>query len=315
MSILSHQCITRRQYALNLLSFVPNYPLRLSPHVPCSFATQSLRQATLSQRCVRATIPADKRPPSIPDDVQSSSSISPSTAFSFALIASTLGALVGAGGGVFLTPLLVSRGVSQRQAHGTSMLMITAVSIVSSFKYLTASSASLSAAVMLALPALITAPIGASFTASLDMRNLRRSFGAFLLLVATSIPLLPQVLSAGASISSWWLLPIGACTGFVSGLLGVGGGSINVPTLVLAGFSQRVAQGTALLAMILPTIRACFTHVRLKNILLHLSIPLVGGALLGGAIGATTAVVLPESTLRIVCSIFLFFISFRFLRS
>ncbi|CAN8062335.1 unnamed protein product [Agarophyton chilense] len=262
---------------------------------------------------IRAALPAERQPPSKLDT--HSQTPSQPTAFLFAFLASTLGALVGAGGGMFLTPLLVSRGVSQRQAHGTSMLMICAVSLISSMKYLTAASANASAAALLALPALLTAPIGASFTATLHMKSLRRAFGAFLLLVAISIPLLPRILSTGLSISTWWLLPVGACTGFISGLLGVGGGSINVPTLVLAGFPQRMAQGTALLAMILPSMRACFTHMRLRNVLTNLFIPLLCGALLGGALGATTAVMLPEATLRMVCSVFLLFISFRFLRA
>ncbi|KAI0566466.1 Sulfite exporter TauE/SafE [Gracilaria domingensis] len=263
------------------------------------------------KQSIRAAVPTNQK--QRPGREARYPSLSLPTAFFFALVASSLGALVGAGGGMFLTPLLVSRRVSQRQAHGTSMLMICAVSLISSVKYLTAASANVPAAALLALPALFTAPIGASLTASLQMKNLRRAFGSFLLLVSVSIPLLPRILTTGLSLSTWWLLPVGACTGLISGLLGVGGGSINVPTLVLVGFAQRMAQGTALLAMILPSIRACFTHMRLGNVLTNLFIPLLCGALLGGAFGASVAVMLPETTLRIVCSIFLLFLSFRFL--
>jgi uncharacterized membrane protein YfcA len=49
------------------------------------------------------------------------------------------------------------------------------------------------------------------------------------------------------------LLAIGICAGILSGLLGVGGGTIIVPSLVFfMGMSQHEAQGTSLALMLLP---------------------------------------------------------------
>jgi len=49
------------------------------------------------------------------------------------------------------------------------------------------------------------------------------------------------------------LLLIGLAAGFLSGLVGIGGGVIIVPALViLAGFSQKLAQGTSLGILLLP---------------------------------------------------------------
>ena len=49
------------------------------------------------------------------------------------------------------------------------------------------------------------------------------------------------------------LLLVGLAAGFLSGLIGIGGGIIIVPALVIfLGFSQKLAQGTSLGILLLP---------------------------------------------------------------
>jgi uncharacterized membrane protein YfcA len=49
------------------------------------------------------------------------------------------------------------------------------------------------------------------------------------------------------------LVLVGLSAGFLSGLIGIGGGVIIVPALViLLGFSQKLAQGTSLGILLLP---------------------------------------------------------------
>ncbi len=49
------------------------------------------------------------------------------------------------------------------------------------------------------------------------------------------------------------LIIIGLVAGYLSGLMGLGGGIIIIPALVyLLGFSQQTAQGTTLALMVLP---------------------------------------------------------------
>ena len=47
-------------------------------------------------------------------------------------------------------------------------------------------------------------------------------------------------------------LIIGLIAGFLSGLVGIGGGIVIVPVLVAYGFSQHLAQGTVLFMFMLP---------------------------------------------------------------
>lgn len=49
------------------------------------------------------------------------------------------------------------------------------------------------------------------------------------------------------------LILIGCCVGFISGLVGIGGGIIMIPALMfVAGFPQLTATGTSLAVLVMP---------------------------------------------------------------
>ncbi len=101
------------------------------------------------------------------------------------------------------------------------------------------------------------------------------------------------------------LAAFGVLAGVASGLLGVGGGTLIVPFLVLAvGLTQHGAEATSLL-VILPTAIVGSLTLRRKgvgNLGLALRFGLVGA--IGAFAGAKLALALPASTLKIVFSVF-----------
>ena len=109
------------------------------------------------------------------------------------------------------------------------------------------------------------------------------------------------------------MLVIGAAAGVISGLLGVGGGSVLVPALVLVtGFPQQLAQGTSL-AVILPSSSAgAMAHARLGHVHGRALPPILVGTLLGSWAGAAGALALPGQTLRILFSAVLLFMGASF---
>jgi uncharacterized membrane protein YfcA len=79
---------------------------------------------------------------------------------------------------------------------------------------------------------------------------------------------------------------IGTAAGAFSGLLGVGGGTVIVPLLILwFGYGERLATGTSLAAIVLIAAVAAFAQGLYGNVdvgkALLLSIPAVGGIVLG----------------------------------
>jgi uncharacterized membrane protein YfcA len=102
------------------------------------------------------------------------------------------------------------------------------------------------------------------------------------------------------------LAAIGTAAGVFSGLLGVGGGTVIVPLLILwFGFGERLATGTSLAAIVLIAALAAgaqglYGNVNVTKGLL-LSIPAVGGVVLGTALQQR----LPERAISLIFALLL----------
>lgn len=237
------------------------------------------------------------------------------------LAGSSVGSLIGTGGGIVMNPLLLLLNLRQQVIHGTSLCAITVTAAVSAFRYAGASQVNLFAASILALGAIFTAPLGARSSFRMNAKTLKKRFGLFLLFVSVLIPSLPFILASApqsalpSMVQNGILVVIGLLSGYLSGLLGIGGGTITVPALVLvAGFGQKEAQGSALLAMLVPSVFASFSHARLRQVQADLLPGLIVGALIGANVGSGLALFLPEKMLRVFCSLVFFSIGVRYLR-
>ena len=106
---------------------------------------------------------------------------------------------------------------------------------------------------------------------------------------------------------------IGVLAGVSSGFFGIGGGVVMVPALVLlVGFTQHQAQGTALAAMVpCVTIFAALRYYQSGNVKLVMAAFIAAGILLGGYVGATFANNVPATILRRIFACLLLFASIR----
>ena len=95
----------------------------------------------------------------------------------------------------------------------------------------------------------------------------------------------------------------GIVTGICSGLLGIGGGIVLVPILIfIYGFSQHTANGTSLVALLLPVgALGVFEYYKAGKIgAEHIKFGLLVavGIFLGTFVGSKLAVGIPENILR-----------------
>jgi uncharacterized membrane protein YfcA len=98
---------------------------------------------------------------------------------------------------------------------------------------------------------------------------------------------------------------IGISGGFLSGLLGVGGGVIMVPLLVLwARFSQRDAHAISLGAIIPISAAGALTFGAAGEVQLGYGLALALGAILGAQVGARALVRAPERLLKLTFGVF-----------
>ncbi|CAB9523872.1 Sulfite exporter TauE/SafE [Seminavis robusta] len=249
--------------------------------------------------------------------------------FAIGSLAGLMGSLAGMGGGFVMIPLMTSRqllGLTQHQAHGTSLFAVAATGVAGALGY--QGQVQYDAAAAIAACGIVTAGLGASVTTYLSARHLKKALGVFMILVAPLVPLkgyltsndnndnpllpteeandknlMPQQDKATNN-SSWpqRLLPpamIGLGSGFLAGLFGVGGGAVVVPALTLfTDVNHYQALGTSLCAMALPAISGTLTHFKKGNVAMRVAPALAAGAFCGGYLGGRIGLQIHENALR-----------------
>ncbi|MDT0180475.1 sulfite exporter TauE/SafE family protein [Microbacterium sp. ARD31] len=204
------------------------------------------------------------------------------------LLAGLLSGLFGVGGGTVIVPLLVLiLGFDQRLAAGTSLAAIVPTAAVGVVSYALTGSVAWVAALILAAGAVVGAQFGTWLLARLSQTLLRWCFIGFLAVVI--VTLFYVIPSREVGLELTWitgigLVVLGVITGVLSGLLGVGGGIVVVPALmILFGTSDLVAKGTSLLMMIPTAISGTVGNIRRRNV------DLVAAAVVGLSACTTTA--------------------------
>ena len=102
-------------------------------------------------------------------------------------------------------------------------------------------------------------------------------------------------------------LILGLIAGILSGMFGIGGGTILIPGLIfLAGLSQHEAQGTTLAIMLLPIgLLAVMKYYKSGHVHFYIAAFICVGFLIGGLFGANMAEALPNLVLRRAFGVFL----------
>lgn len=224
----------------------------------------------------------------------SASSQSPTREISIAKVAlvgslaGLLSGLLGVGGGIVLVPgLVVIAKLDQRLAHGTSLAATLPIALASFVTYLFHGNVDWGVAPWLALGAVSGAVVGTKLLSVLPRRTITIVF--IVVVVATAVRLVFAGTGDGRAdlslIGIVALVVIGFLTGVIAGLLGVGGGVVMVPAMVV-GFHMVpvVAKGTSV-AVIIPTSIMGTWRNRPRG---HVDLRLAATA---GVIGAATAVV------------------------
>jgi uncharacterized membrane protein YfcA len=99
---------------------------------------------------------------------------------------------------------------------------------------------------------------------------------------------------------------LGISAGVLSGLFGVGGGILFVPTLLALGLTQLEAQGTSLLAILPTVVVGALTQRRYGNLRARSALVLGLGSVVGVEAGARLVTHVPEHVLRKLFGLLLF---------
>lgn len=103
-----------------------------------------------------------------------------------------------------------------------------------------------------------------------------------------------------------------AIIGFFAGIIGgmgMGGGTILIPALIIfVGIDPKIAQSINLLSSIPMAIFALAIHIKNKNVVLKLVLPIALFGVIGAAFGAILANYLSSEILKKAFGIFLFLV-------
>jgi uncharacterized membrane protein YfcA len=257
--------------------------------------------------------------------------------FCAGLLIGAFASAFGTGGGVLNVPLIyliltrawgVPDDAAFKSALATSMFTMFFTQLSGGLGHYRAKNYIAGAVPWLAPGAVLGGACGASAAIWLDGDLLKLLFGAFLMLVAWRIPrvALPgaeQERDASAN-NAAALAGIGFATGFMGSLMGVGGGVVVIPFLViLLGHSFHKAVGTSSILIIF-TAAAAFIRFMLKEPAAHLpysigfvNLPaaamLAPGSMLGALAGVRLALRVKPGPLRWAFAIIIAAVALKFL--
>ena len=244
-----------------------------------------------------------------------------------AVVGLSLG-LTGGGGALFAVPLLVyGLHLPMREAASVSLAAVGTVSLVGAWQRWVAGQVDVATGLIFALGGAVGAPVGVRIAKALPESVLLPMFAGLMLLVASKMWLeagaSPKTRSAETGVDAGVagvrvlveaspsggerveqgaargralrLVPLGLVCGVLSGMFGVGGGFIIVPSLVLfANTPMMLAVGTSLMVITLVSASGVVSHLMIGSEVPFLVTALfvvggVGGLQVGQRIGARLA--------------------------
>jgi uncharacterized membrane protein YfcA len=226
----------------------------------------------------------------------------PLPAFAGGAVIGALGGLIGLGGAEFRLPLLIGlfrfRALEAVILNKAMSLIVVATALP--FRAATVPFETVAAnwptIVNLLAGSLLGAWFGAGWATKLSSRNLYRVLAILMVLIAGALVFGHGSTTVSALLSGWWQIVAGVIAGFaigiVAALMGVAGGELLIPTLVLLFGADIKLAGSLSLAVSLPTMIVGFTRysrdsafaviARNKSFVVIMALGSIVGTFIGG---------------------------------
>jgi len=249
-------------------------------------------------------------------------------------LAGILGAMLGLGGGVFIVPIYtLFFDVPQKAAIAASALAVVSNSVVGSQSHLRSGFTNLRLVMLLLLPMVAGAIVGAFVGVYAPDALLSVVFGGVLIYAAFSMLLKRSAApDTSAEPDPWGLgasfvdpaskkttayvpqkvragLGIGGVAGMLSGMLGVGGGVVMVPAMTLVmKVPLKAAAGTSAFMVGMTAVATAFVYYSNGKVDPTIAAPAMVGIFFGGRFGAALTRRLKVQSLTMVFVVILAFL-------
>jgi uncharacterized membrane protein YfcA len=214
------------------------------------------------------------------------------------LIGLTLGAL-GGGGSILTLPIFVFvAGIPAQQAVAMSMIVVGGTSLLGAILHWRKGSFHLKAVLLFAATGVFGAYVGSCLTHMVSERVLLGIFAALMLVTGMTMVRKRTDEKHQRQCRFWPCLLIGAAVGVLTGFLGVGGGFLIVPALVLfAGIETKAAVGSSLAIIALNAVGGLVGQSQQVSLDWWLTLSFLGLAVVGMFGGLLVAEKIPSESL------------------
>ncbi len=182
------------------------------------------------------------------------------------LIGISLG-MMGAGGSILMTPLLVLiLHRPEKLAIAESLAIVAGMAAFGTWTYMQTSEIDWRSVFIFGIPGIVGAYSGSYFSFYIS------AWWQMILLACMSVLIAVLMLFSPNQMpwrfSNKWLSPFGFGTGVITGIIGIGGGFVIVPALIaLRGISMQAAVGASLVIIFLNAITSCIMHLMQLHVL------------------------------------------------
>jgi uncharacterized membrane protein YfcA len=227
------------------------------------------------------------------------------------VVSGVITSLAGVGGATFSTAGVRAAGTAPSFAIGSTLPAVLPSAVAGSIRYARAGLVDWRSALTTGLSGAVLAVAGALTSRVVDAHMLM--LVTALILGASGVGLLRSYRTATdggeagsgegpAAPGTTALLAVGGVSGFVAGLLGLGGGLIVVPAFTrFLRMPLRTAVGSSLVAVAVLSVPAVVAQSLLGNIDWWIALALVAGVVPGARMGSRLALLASEATIAKVC--------------
>jgi len=243
-------------------------------------------------------------------------------------IASGISSMIGIGGGVLYVPILLAFGFPFYQAAAISIFIIMALSISSSLVYYRVQLIDWKLALIIEPLTAIMSLMGGYYSSFIQIKELKILF-ILVLIVSGYFMIKPikEIQDKFINQRKWgyWLrkfgeeeysvnlligLPPAALAGLMAGLLGIGGGIIKVPLMVLLlGVPMKIAVGTSCFMVGITALFGFWGHFFAGHFEPKMALILALVVFAGAQAGSRISIKVDKILLKKIYAIFLFLIS------
>lgn len=206
--------------------------------------------------------------------------------------------LLGGGGSILTVPALVYLvGLSPQAAVTASLVIVGMNSAMGAFMHRSQGTLNWKVALVFGGTGMAMAYLAAGWSKALPPTTLMMLFAVLMLVVGLFMMFKPMPLGSDEGGRGWLVTVLtGAGVGLLTGFLGVGGGFLIVPALVmLVGLSMRQAVGTSLVVIAMNSLAGFLGHLQGPPIDIQVVVIFVAAGLAGALIGTRlTRIVHPE---------------------